>query len=433
MKVALPKNNGGTQKQPPPLSLVPEEPSEEDETKLAKFKLRTEPTDADSPTYYFSMMKCDGSGNLRSGIRFMTDIQKVNTGMNVTTATGQIAMYRQMLSGEGLNQFNLGVTTGVDATHNALKNAAYNAVLNATPAGTQLQATTAAEAVAIPPLEANHINQGLRALITYMAPHKALAKQKRWLRRFCRKPADMTVRTFANHITRINRDELPNMPPFGNAAQQQLSVDEIIDIILNGIPRSWTREMDKQDFDPVTKSLTEVIHFCERMEAAEDFEPARDGVKTISSKKDKNKSTGKSKSSSGGNKYCLLHGTNDSHTSDECHVLKKQAKSLRRSDDDKKPEYKNKTWKRDAAKSTTTSKKELATFVRKQARKELYAFAKKRKVSEDDDEQSTASLNNVEMEKEEGEVDLSVFNFGNMDDLKIDSEDDGSDGDEISV
>jgi hypothetical protein len=69
-----------------------------------------------------------------------------------------------------------------------------------------------------------------------------------------------------------------------------LSINEVINIVLNGVPRGWIREMDKQDFDPITKTLAEVVDFCERMEAAEDFEPAREGQKTSSkSKPDKKK------------------------------------------------------------------------------------------------------------------------------------------------
>jgi hypothetical protein len=173
------------------------------------------------------------------------------------------------------------------------------------------------------------------------------------------------------------------------------------------------------------------------MEAAEDFEPARDGQKTSNkSKPNKKKDHSKQgKSNSKGNdKYCLLHGNNPSHATDNCHVLKKQAQSLRKTDGNQKPAFNNKTWKRDASKSTTTSKKELATFVRKQAHKELYAFAKKRKMADkDDNETSTASLNNIES-KEDGEIDLSTFNFRDMDDLKIDSDDDGnSSSSDISV
>jgi hypothetical protein len=42
--------------------------------------------------------------------------------------------------------------------------------------------------------------------------------------------------------------------------------------------------------------------------------------------------------------------------------------------------------------------------------------------NEDDNEKSIASLNNIES-KEEGEINLSAFNFQDMDNLKINSED----------
>jgi hypothetical protein len=350
-----------------------------------------------------------------------------------------LAMYKQMLTGQALAQFNLGVTASIAKDHLMMKQNAHDNVKSG--GGTDVDARTAYDAVAVPPLHEPHIKDGLRALVTYMAPHKALARQKRWMRRYCRKPADMKLRTFANHITNINEQELPNMPPFGPRDQQMLSTDEIIDIILNGIPRSWTREMDKQDFDPVAKTLAEVIDFCERMEAAEDFDPARNGGKTTTvTKKNGKSSTNNNNTKSngqGGTKYCLLHGNNTTHNSDDCHVLKKQAAILKGDGGGKMPASKNKTWKRDANKSTSTSKKELAAFVRKQARKELHAFskeAKKRKVIEDDtddDNNSQASLNQMDEESEEGEIDISAFNYSKMDDLKIDSDDE--DGDEISV
>jgi hypothetical protein len=191
--------------------------------------------------------------------------------------------------------------------------------------------------------------------------------------------------------------------------------------------------MEKQDFDPDDKSLIEVVQFCERMEEAEDFQPNKGNKKdTKKSKADK-----KEKSSSAeGPKHCLLHGDNYTHTTDECHVLKKQARNMRhRDDDDRKPPYKNKSWKRDAEQGTSSSKKELAAFVRKQARKELNAFAKKRKAlsSDDDEEGSVGSLHHLEA----GEIDLATFNYSEMDDLKIESDDETvkstKDKSEISV
>jgi hypothetical protein len=58
--------------------------------------------------------------------------------------------------------------------------------------------------------------------------------------------------------------------------------------------------------------------------------------------------------------------------------------------------------------------------VRKQARKELNAFAKKRKASssDDDEEGSVGSLHHLEA----GEIDLATFNYSEMDDLKIESD-----------
>jgi hypothetical protein len=58
--------------------------------------------------------------------------------------------------------------------------------------------------------------------------------------------------------------------------------------------------------------------------------------------------------------------------------------------------------------------------VRKQACKELHAFAKKRKTlsSQDNDKGSVGSLYNLEA----GKIDLAAFNYSEMDDLKIDSD-----------
>jgi hypothetical protein len=431
MKVVLPKEtNGGKKKfDPPPLPLVQETIDEDDKLKFAKFRLRTEPTNDTSPTYDFHMRKITGDEEVRCAIRFATDILKILTGLHITTDEATVRLYRELLQDEALNQFNQAITKAIEERHLAAKKLVYDTRRGAPHNEDHATATAAADLVPVPDINAAVITIGMRAVITYMAPHKALTKQKRWMRRACRKPAGMSIRSFANHVTRINNDELPMLPPFGNRREQMLSLDEVIDVIQNGIPRSWIREMDKQGFDPIEKTLAEVVDFCERMENAEDFDSARDGGKTKSDNKVPRKDSSAKKSKSEGGKYCLLHGNNGSHNTDDCMVLKNQAKALRNNDGDRKPAYKNKTWKRDADKSTNSSKKELAAFVRKQARKELYAFAKKRKASEDDDDKSVNAM-------EQGEIDFSEFNFGNMDNLKIDSDDsddDSKNGDEVSV
>jgi hypothetical protein len=82
---------------------------------------------------------------------------------------------------------------------------------------------------------------------------------------------------------------------------------------------------------------------------------------------------------------------------------------------------------------TSSSKKELAAFVRKQACKELHAFAKKHKAlsSKDNKEGSVGSLHQLEEGSvgslhhlEAGKIDLAAFNYSEMDDLKIESDND---------
>jgi hypothetical protein len=134
----------------------------------------------------------------------------------------------------------------------------------------------------------------------------------------------------------------------------------------------------------------------------------------------------------GDQKHCLIHGDNHTHNSDECHVLVKRVQAMRRSDGEGRKPPHRKPWNRDAAKGNGSSKKELAAFVRKQARKELHAFTKRRKTSassKDDDTKSVSSSG--------GELDLSSFDYDEMDNLAIDSADDAEqsneDGSDVSV
>ena len=79
-----------------------------------------------------------------------------------------------------------------------------------------------------------------------------------------RKLNGMKVRTYAAHLTKINHGELPELPPF-QGDQQSLSQDEMVEIILNGIPNSWVKEVDKQNFNPEVRTQQELINFCEHM------------------------------------------------------------------------------------------------------------------------------------------------------------------------
>ena len=111
----------------------------------------------------------------------------------------------------------------------------------------------------------------------------------------------------------------------------------------------------------------------------------------------------------------LILGT---HTSDECKVLQEQARKMK--DDgngQSRGKFGNKTCSRKAKESSQSSKKDLAAFIKKQVskgvQKELMSSDKKRKTKEDPD-----------MNAFEG--DLKGFNCTDMDNLKIDSDDEST-------
>jgi hypothetical protein len=52
-------------------------------------------------------------------------------------------------------------------------------------------------------------------------------------------------------------NELPRLPPF--AANQMLTNDEVINILLFGTPNSWQVEMEKQNWDPMDHTIGEAV------------------------------------------------------------------------------------------------------------------------------------------------------------------------------
>ena len=120
-------------------------------------------------------------------------------------------------------------------------------------------------------------------MIKNMLPAKALQKVKNYLRRHCRKPHDMKVRSYYQHLLRINREELKLLPPF--KSENRLSPEELTDIVLFGTPKSWQREMDRQGFDPMEKEITAVIDFLEQIETSEEGDEAKEQKHSHSSKK----------------------------------------------------------------------------------------------------------------------------------------------------
>jgi hypothetical protein len=129
---------------------------------------------------------------------------------------------------------------------------------------------------------------------------------------------------------------------------QGLSEDELLDLLKNGIPNSWKKEMLKQGFDITQKSIQEFVEFCERLEICEATNPTpqnnnnnrnnnnhpdksqkgKKGTKTYK-RKDQASEDGSPKHKKAKNSFwCMQHGENASHTTNKCEYIKSQLKRL---------------------------------------------------------------------------------------------------------
>ncbi len=423
-------NNGPSPKKEAILPLIPEEVSDEelDQAKKATFKLRSVPTDATSGKYTFIVPILDGTDTVRRTLQWREKLEKVFRGLALQTFEARHNLIQELCRGTPLTAYQRGVQESITYNHAQLAVTARNAVVR-DPAHTDAEHAAAqqraADVVPVPALRNEDVLAGIAEVVRAQAPYKALEKQKRSMRRDMRKPANMKIRTYVNHMIRINQDELPHLPPF--RANQQLTPDELTDIVCFGLPKSWIRKMDEHNFDPLEHDIMQVVAFGERMEAAEDFDPNAERKPAANNGKKPSKKH-KTVRNNGGDKWCHFHET-DTHNTAECETLKRLKEK-----GDNKPS-RNKTWRRKSDDAKTLTKKELAAIARKAGEKAIKAaqecnhVAKRKSDSEDDGSEAsdTQSLNAVDQqlaqEMESVDQQLAAFDFNKETQLE---------GDEIS-
>jgi hypothetical protein len=388
MKVVPPKGTGFQKK----VHILPlEDNSDElhqlDRTNSVSWNLKTSPGDADSATYKCQVRVLGGLEVARQVLRWLADVRKVVVGLNVTTVAtitpiheacmrpGPMALYRHAINTAKENLYNTAMAQAVAADDINNQTAAAAALAMGQPVPPNV--TTAADAVMRTGKDAliqtTHLDAALGYVVEQVLPRKVLAKVKRDMRREMRKPADMKVRPYYNNLTRMNMEEIPQLPPY--AQNQHLNPDEFLDVLLFGTPKSWQVEMERQGFDPIKKGVHAAMEFMENIEAAEAHEKSKDTKTPSENKKSKKKVKFEGNNQKGKpTHFCTEHGPNYTHDTKDCNTLAKK-KAGKWKTDKKKP-YGNKTWTRKAEEETTVSKKDLAAFVTKVAKK---AVGKKEK------------------------------------------------------
>jgi hypothetical protein len=230
------------------------------------------------------------------------------------------------------------------------------------------------------------------------------------------------VRDYYQRMVLINTQELPRLPPFGNG--QSFGDSDLIDILLFATPKKWQREMDRMGFDPLTHSSVELLIFMENCELMEDYDKAD---KPAAAKKPNNSKKGMDKGAKPADpkkqKWCENHGWSN-HTTADCNQNKP---GFKKGNKPKGKAFGNKTnaksafqRKNDEATKTVEASKELNAFMKKTiqqaVRQEVKSYKKK----------AGNDLNMVE-------AILSEFNYNDMENMQIDSDDDRKIPDDLNI
>ena len=287
----------------PPIPLVRPPRSELQRGEYQTYKLRNVPTDDKSPTYELAVPYF-GTGTCEEWLLFRKNLTKVLTGQNVTTGPASYIVGRRLLEGDALATFNNAAETKASETVDTFK-------------------------------------ECIEAVNESIFPRRAVLLQRRYMRRFIRKPNTMTTREYVARLTEIN-GYLPLFPPVkeGEAHPTALPQDEIVDLLEYGVPNSWQRSMILQDFNPLQHTVTEFVQFCERLEQVEanegrgqanstDQKPKASKAVKGNKHNNENKLNKKRKSPPDQSGGCMLHGENCGHVTDDCFTLKAQAKRMK--------------------------------------------------------------------------------------------------------
>jgi len=359
----------------------------------------------------------DGTESARVTIKWKPDVIRIVNGLGIANNDNKAKILRELLTGAARNAFN----TGLAALLQAERERQAQVAADAAPDDAQAQiASAAVMAVDVNDnrFYTNVVLEGsVNAVIMHAVPKKALQQVKRYLRRDCRKPSGMKVRDYFTRITHINNEEIPHLPPH-NGNLQRLGNDELADILLYGVPKSWVREMDRQGKDPDDMNVAEILLFLEQIELAEEFSP--DGKKNQNNNNNKgkkgkpnnksNQKGGNNNSNDGsGDYYCMLHGANNTHGTDDCRTMKQQAKKMKNKHSSGGSSNSKDDWKNKANNNKKKASKELNAVAKKAAQesakavvKELNAANKKRKSTDESDDDNSVNA----LEKELFAVDL---------------------------
>jgi hypothetical protein len=317
-----------------------------EKTRKIKLTLSTEPGNLNGKTLN-KEFKIFRTGTPEEWILWRRDFNEICIGMAIFSGANHNRMVRQLLSDEPLKEFESKL------------------------------ATFATETVA-------NCNLALDAVAIQIFPNNAYAKQKKYLRQGMWKPRALTIRNVYTRICELNNQLLsyPNQTGV-------LPEDELKSAFINICLPDWQQEFLKTDINEYSSTWEEIISKAEALETAElavaERAPAREkrdyeeGEIASASKPSPNKKK-KRDDPEGKSRFCSLHGTNPSHSTDGCKpILAEVARLKKEKQQGRKPysSFNSTNNNQQSNKSTWTDRKRPATSYSTEQLKEVVRLTKK--------------------------------------------------------
>ena len=190
-------------------------------------KCRSNPTDSISTTYDLSI-PIFKDGNPDKFLKWVKNVKRAAKGQNMTTGPTKFALAKRLLDGGALIAFENAGTAVASETNETFK-------------------------------------QAIKDVTEHVFPKSAYQKQKSYMRRFLKKPRDLSTKQFVERVIHIN-ELLERFPdPSSTRTATKMPEDEILDLLEVSMPHAWQRHMRLQGFKPLERSIKEFVEFCERL------------------------------------------------------------------------------------------------------------------------------------------------------------------------
>ena len=248
-------------------------------------KCRTNSGDKDSTTYDFPL-PIFKNGSVEEYLIWKKGFMRAAAGQNATNGPSKFALARRLLDGGALTAFENTASLQFTETNDTFDDV-------------------------------------LAGLAVHIFLHKALQKQKRFMRRFLKKPHGTKVKNYVERVIELNMLVTKFPPPSSTILAAGLPDDELLDLLEFFVPLSWQKHMVIHGCDPLEGDTQDFVNFCERIKMTEDslYGDKKSAGQKVSFKKKVFKRP-RNKSEPGGSFYCLNHRKNLTHDSNNCFYLK---------------------------------------------------------------------------------------------------------------